>query len=103
MVTTGELKSIGVSALCPVYQFRCWIREWNLERAWGDAQYAMGPSAKRRKQNNFGVEEVKFDVSARQEYLSGFRKRKQARIKHAQDVAAKRERQEKIEDRKEVG
>ena len=62
----------------------------------------MGPSAKRRKPNNYGVEEVKFDFDARQDYLSGFHKRKQARIKHAQDVAAKKEREEKIEERKQL-
>ena len=62
----------------------------------------MGPSAKRRKLQNYGVEEVKFDSSARQDYLTGFRKRKLARIQHAQSVAAERERQAKIEERKQV-
>lgn len=62
----------------------------------------MGPSAKRRKTAHHGVEEVKFDVAARQEFLTGFRKRKQARIQHAQKVAAEKERLAKIEERKQV-
>lgn len=47
-------------------------------------------------------EELTFDFAQRQEYLTGFHKRKQARIKHAQELAAKKEREEKIRDRKEV-
>lgn len=48
------------------------------------------------------VEEVNFDFEARQEYLTGFHKRKQQRIKNAQEEAAKRARQEKLELRKQV-
>ncbi|KAL9057607.1 MAG: hypothetical protein Q9162_002222 [Coniocarpon cinnabarinum] len=62
----------------------------------------MPPSAKRRKLQNHGVEEVKFDFDARQQYLTGFRRRKQARIQHAQKVAAEKGRQAKIEDRKQL-
>lgn len=62
----------------------------------------MAPLTKRRKVQHFGVEEVKFDPSARQDYLSGFHKRKQARIQHAQKVAAEKAREAKIEERKQV-
>ena len=48
------------------------------------------------------VEEITFDFEKRQDYLTGFHKRKLQRIKHAQDEAAKREREEKIQERKEV-
>lgn len=48
------------------------------------------------------VEEITFDFDKREDYLTGFRKRKQQRIKHAQEEAAKREREEKIQERKEV-
>lgn len=48
------------------------------------------------------VEEVNFDFEARQEYLTGFHKRKQQRIKNAQEEAAKRARQEKLELRKQI-
>lgn len=58
------------------------------------------PSKKRKTVHK--VEEVTFDRDARAEYLSGFRKRKQARIKHAQEVAEKKAREEKIEMRKQV-
>ncbi|KAM7217887.1 Nucleolar protein 12 (25kDa) domain containing protein [Rhypophila decipiens] len=48
------------------------------------------------------VEEVSFDKDARAEYLSGFRKRKQARIKHAREVAEEEARKERIELRKQI-
>lgn len=67
----------------------------------------MAPPAKRRRtdaplKRGKRPEELLFDGAARQEYLTGFHKRKQARIKHAQEVAAKKEREEKIQQRKEV-
>ncbi|KOS17890.1 Ribosomal RNA-processing protein 17 [Escovopsis weberi] len=58
------------------------------------------PPSKKRKQS--AVEEVNFDFDAREEYLTGFHKRKQQRIKHAQEEAAKRARQERLETRKQV-
>ncbi|GAM88792.1 hypothetical protein ANO11243_068260 [Dothideomycetidae sp. 11243] len=58
------------------------------------------PGSKRRKVEP--VAELTFDPAARQEYLSGFHKRKLQRIKHAQEVAQKREREEKVRDRKEL-
>jgi ribosomal RNA-processing protein 17 len=60
------------------------------------------PPNKKRKAAST-VEEVSFDNDARQEYLTGFHKRKLHRIKVAQDQAAKRARQERIETRKQVG
>lgn len=48
------------------------------------------------------VEELTFDPAARQEYLTGFHKRKVQRIKHAQLENAKKEREEKVLHRREV-
>jgi ribosomal RNA-processing protein 17 len=56
------------------------------------------PSKKRK----YGVEQVAFDFDARNEYLTGFHKRKQQRIKLAQEEAAKKEREEKLKARKQV-
>ncbi|KAI0459772.1 nucleolar protein 12-domain-containing protein [Xylaria acuta] len=58
------------------------------------------PSKKRKRQHT--VEEIKFDDEARAEYLTGFHKRKLQRAKHAQEQAAERARQEKIETRKQI-
>lgn len=60
----------------------------------------MAPPSKRRKTT--ALEEISFDPEARQDYLSGFRKRKQQRIRHAKDFAAKRDRELKVEGRKQV-
>ncbi|KAM3456461.1 hypothetical protein MY3296_001740 [Beauveria thailandica] len=60
------------------------------------------PPPNKKRKNTSAVEEVTFDNDARQEYLTGFQKRKQQRIKHAQEVAAKRARQEKLDTRKQV-
>ncbi|TQS32569.1 hypothetical protein Golomagni_07109, partial [Golovinomyces magnicellulatus] len=60
------------------------------------------PFPSKKRKNTSAVEEVTFDNDARQEFLTGFHKRKQQRIKHAQDVAAKRARQEKVETRKQI-
>ena len=57
-------------------------------------------SAKRRRKSAPAIEEIIFDSTARQEYLTGFHKRKQQRIKNAKEEAAKREREEKIVARK---
>lgn len=61
----------------------------------------MAPPPKRRRIVS-AVEEVTYDPVARQEYLSGFRKRKQQRIKQAQQVAKEKERLQKIDDRRSV-
>ena len=62
----------------------------------------MPPPTKRRKTEPTAVEEITFDLSARQEYLTGFHKRKLQRVKHAKENAGRRERAEKLEERKEV-
>lgn len=59
------------------------------------------PPLKKRKTTHT-IEEISFDKDAREDYLTGFRKRKQARIKRAQDQAAEREKEEKRESRKHV-
>ena len=63
----------------------------------------MAPNVKRRKLDTSAVEEVIFDPAARQDYLTGFHKRKLQRAKHAQEAAEKRARQERIEERKKAG
>lgn len=60
----------------------------------------MGPSVKRRKVSK--TEEVNFDPEARQEWLTGFRRRKQERIKHSQAAAEKRYKEERRHDRARV-
>ncbi|KAI1377376.1 nucleolar protein 12-domain-containing protein [Hypoxylon crocopeplum] len=62
---------------------------------------ALPPPPKRRKVQH-SIEEIKFDNDARSDYLTGFHKRKLQRVKNAQEQAAKRARQEKIELRKQV-
>ena len=60
----------------------------------------MVPPTKRRKIS--AVEEITFDPAAREEFLTGFHKRKLARVKHAQGEAAKKEREERVKKRREV-
>jgi hypothetical protein len=62
-----------------------------------------GPPNKKRKINVVVPEKIEFDFSAREEYLTGFHKRKVARQKFAQDEAAKKEKEEKLKFRQEVG
>lgn len=62
----------------------------------------MGPMWKKRKVVTTKVEEVNFDDAARQEWLTGFRKRKLQRIKQAQEVAEMKSKEEKRVDRKRV-
>ena len=59
------------------------------------------PPSKKRKIAP-AIEEISFDTRAREDYLTGFHKRKLQRIKHAQDEAAKKEREEKLAARKVV-
>ena len=58
------------------------------------------PPPKRRKNKTPAIEEIAFDVSAREDYLTGFHKRKLQRAKQAREQATERERLEKIEARK---
>ena len=59
------------------------------------------PRTLKRKRYN-QPEEITFNFDARQDYLTGFHKRKLDRIKHAQDVAAKKEKQSKLDMRRQV-
>jgi ribosomal RNA-processing protein 17 len=56
----------------------------------------------KRKAGDTAPEKIDFDPAAREEYLTGFHKRKLARIKHAQEENAKREKEEKLRFRREV-
>ncbi|KAI9795886.1 MAG: hypothetical protein M1833_006613 [Piccolia ochrophora] len=62
----------------------------------------MAPPAKRRKKSAPTVEEISFNPEAREEYLTGFHKRKVQRIKHSQELAAKKERADKLEERRQL-
>jgi ribosomal RNA-processing protein 17 len=59
------------------------------------------PPPKKRKAEPT-IEEVNFNFDAREEYLTGFHKRKVQRQKWAQEQAAKREKEEKLLTRKQV-
>jgi Nucleolar protein 12 (25kDa) len=63
---------------------------------------SMPPPAKRRKPDSVAVEEITFDPTARQDYLTGFHKRKLQRAKHAQEIAEKKARAERIKERRKV-
>ncbi|KAF4550274.1 Ribosomal RNA-processing protein 17-like protein [Elsinoe fawcettii] len=58
------------------------------------------PPPKRRKVEP--VAEVTFDPDARQEYLTGYHKRKVQRANHAREIAQKKEREEKVKERREL-
>ncbi|KAF1845728.1 uncharacterized protein K460DRAFT_366576 [Cucurbitaria berberidis CBS 394.84] len=60
------------------------------------------PPSKKRKLAVTAPENISFDPAAREEYLTGFHKRKVARIKHAQEENAKREKEEKLRFRREL-
>jgi len=63
----------------------------------------MPPASKRRKLKSTGsVQEITFDFAAREDYLTGFHKRKQLRIQHAQELAAKKEKDERDRQRREL-
>ncbi|TKX25237.1 hypothetical protein C1H76_2470 [Elsinoe australis] len=64
------------------------------------AQRNMAPAPKRRKVEP--VEQVTFDPDARQEYLTGFHKRKLERAKHGRELAQKKEREDRIKARAEI-
>ncbi|KAK3718920.1 hypothetical protein LTR37_004836 [Vermiconidia calcicola] len=46
--------------------------------------------------------ELIFDTAARQEYLTGFHKRKLQRIENARDAAMKREKEERVKERRQL-
>lgn len=58
------------------------------------------PSKKRKTEHK--IEEISFDDEKRADYLTGFHKRKVARVKIAQVEAAKKAREERIQMRKQV-
>ena len=60
---------------------------------------AVPPPRKKRKSAS-AIEEISFDFNAREDYLTGFHKRKLARIKHAKEEAAKKDREDKLAARK---
>jgi ribosomal RNA-processing protein 17 len=59
------------------------------------------PQSKKRKLQST-IASVTFDPASRAEYLTGFHKRKQQRIKHSQDIAVKREKEEKRQQREDL-
>jgi len=59
----------------------------------------VAPPKKKRKVAP-AIEEISFDFSAREDYLTGFHKRKVQRIKDAKEEAAKKDREEKLAARK---
>ena len=59
------------------------------------------PNKKRRIEHK--IEEISFDDTNREDYLTGFHKRKVARIKRAQEENEKKGREERREMRKQVG
>ena len=61
---------------------------------------ATGPPPTKKRKLIATIEEIAFDPSAREDYLTGFHKRKLQRIKHAKEEAAKREREEQLMARK---
>jgi ribosomal RNA-processing protein 17 len=61
----------------------------------------MPPPSKKRKTSS-ATPLIAFDPTSRAEYLTGFRKRKQARIKASQEKFAERARQDKIRERAET-
>lgn len=65
----------------------------------------MPPLSKRRQIHSTKTkrpDELTFDPAARAEYLTGFHKRKQARVKLAQEVASKKKREAHLQERREV-
>ena len=59
----------------------------------------MGFGTKRRRIDTKQVDEIPFDPAARNEYLTGFHKRKQARKENARETAIKKEKEEKVLER----
>ena len=58
------------------------------------------PPPRKKRKSASAIDEITFDPSAREDYLTGFHKRKLQRIKHAKEEAAKRERDAKQTARK---
>ncbi|KAK2750192.1 hypothetical protein FQN57_004689 [Myotisia sp. PD_48] len=60
------------------------------------------PSKRRKTAAAARIEEISFDPEARQEYLTGFHKRKLQRAKHAQGIAEKKAKEERLEQRRKI-
>ncbi|PGH27869.1 hypothetical protein AJ80_00419 [Polytolypa hystricis UAMH7299] len=64
------------------------------------------PHAKRRKlathKPGAPVAEIRFDTGSREEFLTGFHKRKLQRVKHAQEIAERKAKEEKREQRRKM-
>ncbi len=58
------------------------------------------PLPRKKRKSTSAIEEISFDFSAREDYLTGFHKRKLQRIKHAKEEAAKKDREDKLSARK---
>jgi ribosomal RNA-processing protein 17 len=61
----------------------------------------MAPTSRRRNDGQT-IQEINFDPAARYEYLTGFHKRKLQRTRQAREFAAKKDREEKREQRRKV-
>ncbi|ODV64659.1 hypothetical protein HYPBUDRAFT_154279 [Hyphopichia burtonii NRRL Y-1933] len=61
-----------------------------------------GKKYHQQQTKKFGVDEVVFDKESRQEYLTGFHKRKLQRQKKAQEYIKEQERLAKVQERKEI-
>jgi hypothetical protein len=61
------------------------------------------PPNKKRKIKTVHEEKIDFNPAAREEWLTGFHKRKLERRKHAENENLKKEKEEKLRFRKEVG
>jgi len=60
-------------------------------------------SSRKKRRTTHAIEEISFDTGSREDYLTGFHKRKLQRIKHAREESAKKGREDKIAARKAVG
>ncbi|KAJ8059314.1 hypothetical protein OCU04_012275 [Sclerotinia nivalis] len=60
------------------------------------------PPQKKKRKFDHKIEEINFDLSAREDYLTGFHKRKVQRVKRAQEEAEKKAREERIVMRKQL-
>jgi hypothetical protein len=69
-------------------------------------QFAIMPHIDRKrkihKTNAKAVEAISFDPEARQEYLSGFHKRKVQRAEHGRELAQRKMKEATVQARKEV-
>ena len=60
----------------------------------------MAPAAKKRRVDQ--LDSISFDPSSREEYLTGFHKRKQQRIQDSRESAAKKDKEQRVRERRQV-